>query len=218
METWASTGQVTQEWTAERYTRQDYLNYEEALLWNEANYREPNFTFLAAKLPSYADRQSPRNLQNMRVFTTLSLTHSDGYINVHQSLSGSLYYDFWDAPLGRPIGEKGQRYRGQDGLFIREFTNGWVVYNRSGAPQSVRFNEKVSGVESGLTHTIHILGDLDGEIYLKASLSADVNGDGIVSILDLVAIAQAFGEKSPDVNGDGIVNILDLIAVSGQIK
>ena len=70
------------------------------------------------------------------------------------------------------------------------------MYNRSGAPQSVRFNEKVSGVESGLTHTIHILGDLDGEIYLKASLSADVNGDGIVSILDLVAIAQAFGEKS----------------------
>ena len=48
-------------------------------------------------------------------------------------------------------------------------------------------------------------------------LAADVNGDGSVSILDLVAVASAFGEtgETPaDVNGDGTVSILDLVAVA----
>ena len=46
----------------------------------------------------------------------------------------------------------------------------------------------------------------------------DVNSDGIVNILDLVAVAGAFGqtgENVADVNGDGTVNILDLVAVAG---
>ncbi len=217
METWGSADQGTQEWGAGDYTRQDYLNYEEAFLWNEANYKEPNFTFLVTKLPSYTDPQSPQNLQNMRVFTTLSLTHSDGYVNVHQSLSGSLYYDFWDAPLGRPIGEKGQQYREQDGLFIREFTNGWAIYNRSGAPQTIQLPEQATGVESGLRNDLHILPDLDGEIYLKSTTDMhDVNEDGVVNILDLVAVANGFGKNVPDVNGDGVVNVLDLVAVANQ--
>ena len=42
----------------------------------------------------------------------------------------------------------------------------------------------------------------------------DVNRDGQVNVLDLVAVANAFGKDAPDVNGDGIVNILDLVAVA----
>ena len=45
----------------------------------------------------------------------------------------------------------------------------------------------------------------------------DVNGDGVVNIQDLVAVAAAFGEtgETPaDVNGDGRVNIQDLVAVA----
>ena len=47
----------------------------------------------------------------------------------------------------------------------------------------------------------------------------DINGDGVVNILDLVSVASAFGNigdnLSADVNGDGIVNILDLLLVAG---
>ena len=42
----------------------------------------------------------------------------------------------------------------------------------------------------------------------------DVNTDGVVNVLDLVLVANAFGENAPDLNGDGIVNILDLVIVA----
>ena len=46
--------------------------------------------------------------------------------------------------------------------------------------------------------------------------TGDVNRDGRVSILDLVLIAQQFGNRVPadspvDLNGDGVVTILDLV-------
>ena len=49
-------------------------------------------------------------------------------------------------------------------------------------------------------------------------LNADVNGDGIVNIQDLVLVASHFGEtgeNAADVNGDGEVNIQDLVLVAG---
>ena len=52
-------------------------------------------------------------------------------------------------------------------------------------------------------------------MYLKgASHPADLNGDGVVNIQDLVIIANAFGEAEPDLNGDGVVNIQDLVIVA----
>ena len=58
--------------------------------------------------------------------------------------------------------------------------------------------------------------DLDGEIYLKSTTvnKHDVNGDGVVNILDLVAVANGFGTDAPDLNGDGVVNIQDLVIVA----
>ena len=52
--------------------------------------------------------------------------------------------------------------------------------------------------------------------------TGDVNRDGIVSILDLILVAQQLGKRVPagsavDVNGDGVVSILDLIRVAQRI-
>ena len=248
--------------SATGYTHAGLRGIESTMLWAENTLREPQIICLegwsiATETPDptlnyYTTRlvdtqpDTPINQQWMRLFTTLSLTHSDGYIHFY---GGYLYdapnmrthrygfwdaetgqpigepqqhywYDFWDVDLGQPTGEKVQLYRNREGLFIREFTNGWAVYNRSGKPQDIHLPEQATGVENGLRNTIHIIPDLDGEIYLKSGLktspTVDVNGDGIVNILDLVVVASAFGKTQPDVNGDGVVNVLDLVQVANQ--
>ena len=50
-------------------------------------------------------------------------------------------------------------------------------------------------------------------------IAGDANRDGKVNILDLVLVAQQFGQSMPadspaDVTGDGVVNILDLVRVA----
>ena len=50
----------------------------------------------------------------------------------------------------------------------------------------------------------------------------DVNGDGVVNILDLTFVSQQIGTLNPsnqraDVNKDGVVNVLDLILLAQQI-
>ena len=52
--------------------------------------------------------------------------------------------------------------------------------------------------------------------------NGDVNQDGIVNVLDMIFVAQSFGQKPPsnpraDVNKDGQVNILDLIFVAERL-
>ena len=228
------------------------------LLWAEESLREPRINCLEAEGIGSELPTSPNNLRDMRLLTTLSLTHSDGYVSYtmgvqwdekhphddafinyqgpafqrnpqywirHREQHDTLYHihhhehywnDFWSADLGQPVGEKTQRYESIEGLFIREFTNGWAVYNRSGTEQTVTLPEKVTGVASSITGTQHTLPDLDGEIYLKAEtpLTVDVNGDGVVNVLDLVVVANAIGKDTPDVNGDGTVNVLDLVLVA----
>lgn len=61
-------------------------------------------------------------------------------------------------------------------------------------------------------------------LILSETRSTDINGDGVVNILDLVFVANNLGmqveegtETSADVNKDGVVNILDLVAVAADI-
>ena len=122
--------------------------------------------------------------------------------------------------LGKPIGQKAQLYQNIDGLFIRKFTNGWAVYNRSGKAQTTLPASAIPVSDRGnnAASQTHILPDLDGEIYLTTRSFADVNGDGRVNVLDLVQVANSFGKSTPDPNSDGVVNILDLVFVVQQFS
>ncbi len=244
--------ETTDDWSDEGgYTYAGLSHIENTLLWAEKNLREPQINCLAGRGVRNEPLDSPRNIQWMRLWTTMSLTHSDGYViftmggnfdhshtyemwpghadehaqgKRHSHQNSHYWYRFWDAPLGHPIGgdeTKGQFYENREGLFIREFTNGWAVYNRSGKAQEIELPQKVSGWASGVENQRrHTLADLDGEIYLKSETppTADVNADGVVNIQDLVIVANAFGEAAPDVNGDGVVNIQDLVIVANAFE
>ena len=195
----------------------------ESLEWLETNIRQPTIVALQGGSDISESPDSAYNQQLMRATTTMSLTHSDGYVQFGIGHHDHKYwYDFWDTDLGQPVGPKFQFYEEITGLYIREFTNGWAVYNHSGAAQVITLPEEVQGVASGLVNTEHALANLDGEMYLKIKPKnpVDVNGDGIVNILDLTIVAQGLGTDSleGDVNGDGVVNILDLVQVAGAIE
>ena len=200
----------------EGYTYKGLKQIESTLSWAEQNLREPRINCLEGWGVTTESPDSPLNQKWMRVFTTMSLTHSDGYVLYNDGIQHQHYwYNFWNADLGKPIGTKSQLSENRDGLFIREFTNGWAIYNRSGKAQEIEFSEYVNGVSSEVIAKRHVIPDLDGEIYLKgASHPADLNGDGNVNILDLIIVANAFGKTEPDLNGDGIVNIQDLVIVA----
>ena len=206
---------------------------ENSLLWLETNLREPRINALEGWGVPTEPPDSPTNLRWMRAFTTLSMTHSDGYVLFQTGPRHDHYwYDFWDAGLGHPIGPTAQLYdKDIPGLYIREFTNGWAVYNHSGTQQVVTLPEEVRGVASSWVGTEHVLPNLDGEMYLRKTVvsdqspvtsknPADVNRDGVVNILDLTLVAQALGtdKAEGDVNGDGVVNVFDLVFVAGEMQ
>ena len=218
------------------YDDHEIAKIQEALLWaeTEAPFREPVINAISGGGNPGIPPDSSETWKVVRSLTTLALTHSDAYLifknggTISNRLWGvditykgvhSVWLEFWDDSLGYPIGgdeTKGQLYENREGLFIREFTNGWAVYNRSGKEQQIEFSEAVSGVVSGvMDKRSHVLSDLDGEIYLKSiGVPADINADGTINILDLVFVANAFGSQEPDLNGDGTVNILDLVIVA----
>ena len=102
----------------------------------------------------------------------------------------------------------------------------------TGAVLQVRFKAKSAG-ETELALQNFQFGSVTGEsipagphqirITVEGRLvTGDVNRDGVVSILDLILVAQQLGKRVPtgsavDVNGDGVVSILDLIRIAQGI-
>ena len=98
----------------------------------------------------------------------------------------------------------------------------------TGTLLSVVFSAKAGGNSQLALHNFQ-LGSTTGEvipagvrdltIVVESKPTWDVNADGQVSVLDLILVAQRFGETARanskvDVNDDGIINILDLILVA----
>ena len=53
-----------------------------------------------------------------------------------------------------------------------------------------------------------------GNEIRKATCPADVIGDGLIDVADLLAVVGGWGEKGPtDINDDGTTNVTDLLSV-----
>jgi hypothetical protein len=100
----------------------------------------------------------------------------------------------------------------------------------SGGYYNFSFKLPPSGIPEG-NYTAYATTDYNdvGNYYYAANnakfsivLVGDINGDGVVNILDAILLADAFGSvpgdsnwnPAADLNGDGVVNILDAILLS----
>ena len=102
----------------------------------------------------------------------------------------------------------------------------------TGVLLQVTFKAKAAG-ETELTLPNLQFGSTTGDsisaipspIYITVQerlLPGDVNRDGVVSILDLILVAQQLGQRVPpdspvDINGDGVVNIFDIVPIAQGI-
>ena len=88
------------------YTRDEIIEIETNLIWLEQNLREPQINCLQGQGIRSEPPDSPNNRRWMRLFTTMSLTLSDGYVvyTTGRWWQEHIWYPFWDADLGQPIG------------------------------------------------------------------------------------------------------------------
>jgi len=79
-------------------------------------------------------------------------------------------------------------------------------------------------VKAGSTYKVYCAGSklgFAGFVYEWTAISGDANGDGVVSVGDVLAVANyiqgnepaCFDKTVADVNGDGVVNVGDVIAI-----
>ena len=62
-------------------------------------------------------------------------------------------------------------------------------------------------------HVVEVATDIIITEYVGPTCPEDINGDGVVDVLDLLALLAAWGNPGgpEDLNGDGIVDVLDLL-------
>ena len=80
---------------------------------------------------------------------------------------------------------------------------------------------KVAVIAEGFEKAVSFTATATHDAVPPVQIAEDVNGDGVVNILDLVFIASHLGQTgkhAADVNGDGSVDILDIVQVSGVLQ
>ncbi|MGQ9493307.1 MAG: dockerin type I domain-containing protein [Anaerolineae bacterium] len=91
---------------------------------------------------------------------------------------------------------------------------------RNGDVVDVRGTSCLAGGPRQCVGSVVVIATQGDYISFAMQTMADVNGDSIVNLLDLVAVALAYRTGGPvfdpraDVNRDGVVNLLDLVLVS----
>jgi len=154
METGRNIPQTADRWNA----------IKDALTWNQANILEPKLVCLEIW---YVNSRNEPN--RMRAATTLSLTLSDGYClfsapNFLGFNHDHDWYTFWNKSLGKAVGA-GSLQAGS--TYMREFENGYALYNPMGNGQViVEFEENYISVATGISAKAHNVADQDGDIFL----------------------------------------------------
>lgn len=165
------------------YPFEQLKQIEDAVIFNQNNLAQPALVCLegwricedynADRATRITERDNPENLRLMRLFTTMSLTLTDGYVLFgddnaipHWDHSHN-WYEFWDAPIGEAVTRYQTNYNEIEGLYIREFENGWAVYNLSGYNQTIEFNERVYSITGEIQRKSFTVNNMDGEIFLK---------------------------------------------------
>ncbi len=99
----------------------------------------------------------------------------------------------------------------------RTDTNGRAQSTLTLGPNLGTNTVQVSAAGIAVPATFHAVSDTEAP-----PITADVNSDGSVNVLDLILIASELGNAGTnlvvDVNGDGVVSILDLILVAGMFE
>ena len=163
------------------------------------------------------------NLKDKRVGNTpLHEAAKNGHTEIvkmllaHQDINPNLRNDAGFTPLQLAMQGGAVAAADSDASFQAQHPELWVLLSEENRQQLLESSRlSPAALQRARAEIIALLRAHPGIILPEAS---DVNGDGVVNILDLVKVSNAFGQRGPvpeDVNGDGIVNIQDLVWVSG---
>jgi len=138
---------------------------QDALTWNQANVLEPKLVCLEVWYVNSRDE-----FNRMRATTTMSLTLSDGYclFSEPNSVPGldhrHDWYSFWNKSLGKAVGKGSLQ---SNGSYMREFENGYALYNPMGNGKvKVKFKKKYTSASTGKSAKRHYVSDQDGDIFI----------------------------------------------------
>ena len=145
----------------------DWSRIVSTLSWAEKHLREPRINCVETWF-----KMSRKDLRKMRATTTLVLTHSDGYAlfsdpnelptpdHLHD------WYDFWDAPLGKPLNSPVQQL---ESATVRKFENGVAVYNPLGGNTvTIELAATHRSIHSGMQGRKHRIAPGDGDLLIRS--------------------------------------------------